>query len=180
MASENYNVSPPFSSYMAALIGMVPAAGATDIFTIAGGKNRRIEVNFITISGISSTAIAVPVSIIKRTTPDTSGTPTLITPVQMDMANPSLSQAVIQSYAANPALGSVTNGGLVASARMILSTGTASVGSTPFMFSFERMYMGCPVLLGPNDLLAINFNGTSVSGGSVDIHVGYNERPLLM
>lgn len=174
MASETTNTPPASASYMAAISGLVPAAAATDILTIAGAPNRIIQINQITISGIATAAAAVPISIIKRTTANTAGTSAPMTAVSLDSRN-GVALATLLTYTANPTLGSVTGGGSIATARLILSTASASVGSSPIVFSFERMYMKMPILLSASELLCVNYGGATASGNSIDLSISFTE-----
>lgn len=175
MTQESTNVASPDPAYMSAIVGLVPAAAATDIFTISGVANKIVRVNQIMISGIATAAAAIPISIVKRTTANTAGTATTVSPVAMDSSQKSASNALIQAYTANPTLGSITNGGPIAAARMILSTASASVGSSPTTFAFERMYLKQPVLIGANESLCVNYGGITAAGNSIDIAIAYSE-----
>lgn len=56
MPAESINVAPSKLSFMAAVSGLVPAAAATDILTIAGLGGRIITINQIVVSGIATAA----------------------------------------------------------------------------------------------------------------------------
>lgn len=177
-ASENANVPLERPSFMAAINGHVPAASATDIFTISGKAGKVIRVNQIQIGGIATSATAVPVSIIKRSTANTGGTSSVVPAVALDSATSgSAADAVVSAYTANPG-GLGTALGKITSARMILSTASASVGSAPIVFAFERMYMRLPTLRGANESLCIDYGGTTVAGNSVDISISWTEEQI--
>lgn len=177
MAQESTNVPPEKASFMAAISGLVPAASGTDIFTITGVTGRAIRINQIQISGIATAATAVPISIIKRSTVNASGTSSPVTAVAMDTVNSgTASSAIVLAYTANPTLG--TPVGSIATARMILSTASASVGTSPIVFAFERMYMRMPILRNANESLCLNYGGATASGNSIDISIAWTEESL--
>ena len=178
MASESTNVPNEKASFMAASSGLVPVAGATDIFTITGKAGRAIKINQIQISGIATSAAAVPISIVKRSSANTGGTATQVTAVGMDSTNSgSAASATVQAYTANPgALGAPI--GSISTARMILSTASASVGTAPIVFAFERMYMKMPVLRDGTESLCINYGGATAAGNSIDVSVSWTEEQV--
>jgi len=176
MAQESTNVPNEKASFMAASSGLVPAASATDIFTITGKAGRVVRINQIQISGIATAAAAIPISIVKRSTANSGGTSTAVTAVNLDTANSgSAAQATVLAYTANPSsLGTAV--GNVSTARMILSTASASVGTAPIVFAFERMYMKLPTLRDATESLCINYGTSTAAGNSLDISVSWTEE----
>jgi len=176
MPQDSTNFPPNKASFMAAVSGLVPAASATDIFTITGKPGRVITINQIQISGIATSATAIPISIIKRSTANTGGTAAAVTAVPMDTGMPSVAGASVQSYTANPTTGNAV--GNVSTARLILSTASASVGSSPIVFSFERMYMRAPSLRDATESLCVNYGGATAAGNSLDISISWIEEQV--
>lgn len=176
MPVDSTNVPNEKASFMAAVSGLVPAASATDILTIAGASNRVIKINQIQISGIATAAAAIPISLIRRSAVNTGGTSAALTAVLMDTANTGTSAAAsVLTYTANPS-GLGTAVGTVTTARMILSTASASVGTAPIVISFERMYMKPLTLRSASELLCINYGGSTASGNSLDISISWTEE----
>jgi hypothetical protein len=163
---------------MAAISGLVPASSATDIFTISGKAGRAIKINQIQISGIATSAAAIPIAIIKRSTSNSGGTSATLAAVNLDSINSSATPAAsVLTYTANPAsLG--TSLGNIATARMILSTAAASVGTTPIVLSFERMYMRPPTLRDSTESICINYGGSTAAGNSLDICISWTEEVM--
>ena len=178
MALENTNTAPDKASYIAAISGLIPVAAATDIFTITGKPGRIVKINQIQISGIATSAAAVPISIIKRSTANAGGSPATVTAVGMDSANSAAqANAQVLAYSANPAsVGTAL--GSIATARMILSTASASVGTAPLAFIFERMYMKSPALRDATESVCINYGGATVAGNSIDISISWTEEQI--
>lgn len=176
MAQENTNVPPSYACFMAAISGLVPAASATDILTISGKAGRAIKINQIQISGIATAATAIPIAVIKRSTSNTGGTSATLAAVNLDSSTASAAAAAsVLTYTANPsALG--TSLGNLATARMILSTASASVGTSPIVISFERMYMRMPTLRDSTESICINYGGATASGNALDISISWTEE----
>lgn len=177
MAAENTNVPPIKASFFASISGLVVANAGTDFFTITGADGRRITVNRIMVSGIAGTAAAVPLTVVKRSAANTGGTSTSPTAVPSDSAFPSSASAVVRAYTVNPS-GLGTAVGTVSAARIILSTASASVGSTPIEFNFERMYHRPVVLNGSSEVLALNFGGSTVASNALDLMIAWTEEVI--
>lgn len=178
MAAENTNVPPGKASFLAAVSGLVVAASATDFFTITGAVGKKVTINRIMVSGIATSATAVPLSVVKRSAVNSGGTATTPTPVPTSSNYPNGAAgafAVVRAYTANPAsLGTAV--GTVSAARMILSTASASVGSTPIEFNFERMYHPPIVLNDATEVLALNYGGATAAGNAVDLMIAWTEE----
>jgi len=176
MPQESINIPPARLSFMAAVSGLVPAASATDIFTITGRAGRLITINQVQLSGIATAATAVPISIIKRSTANAGGTSGAVTAVNMDTGNPLASGATVRSYTASPTPGTAV--GTISTARMILSTASASVGTSPIVFGFERMFMKAPTLRDATESICINYGGATAAGNSLDISISWTEEQV--
>ena len=93
------------ATYCATITGLVPPAAATDIFTIIGSATKTIRISRIQFSGRATAAAACDVSIVKRSTADTGGTPgTVPTIVPLDSTD-AAATAVCATYTAVPTLG---------------------------------------------------------------------------
>ena len=177
MAVESTNVPPTKASFYAAISGLAIAASGTDFFTITGAVGRRVTINRIMVSGVAGTAAAVPLTLVKRSAPNTGGTATTPTAVNADSTLPSTASAVVRAYTVNPA-GLGTAVGTVSAARVILSTASASVGSTPIEFNFERMYHRPVTLNSDQEVLALNFGGTTVASNACDLMIAWTEEAV--
>lgn len=157
--------------YSAGIIGLVPAASATDIFTITGSATRTVRVTEIWLQGTITTAGAVVAQLVKRSAANTGGTSTAPTRVPHDSANPAATATVL-AYTANPSgLGALV--GIVRPTReMVLAP--ASVSSAPRLpFNFTGMDV---VLRGTSEVLALNLNGVTVTGGNFAAWVTWVEE----
>jgi len=177
MAAENTNVPPRKASFMAAISGLVVAASGTDFFTITGAAGKRVTINRISISGIATSATAVPLAIIKRSAANVGGTKSAVAGVTCDSAIATSAAASVAAYTANPSsLGTAV--GTVCAARIILSTPSASVGSAPIEFNYERMYMPAISLNSASEVLAVNYGGATAAGNAIDVMVAWTEEAL--
>lgn len=176
MASESTNVPTTKQSFAASISSLVAAAAATDILGISGVANRQITINRIMVSGTATAASAIPIAIVKRSTLNTGGVSTPVPAVAMDSRDTAGASAVISAYTANPVTGALV--GAITSARMILSSTSASVGINPTVFDFERMYKKLPVIVNANEMLCLNYGGATASGNTLDISIEWTEERI--
>src|SRR5260370_1349299 len=159
-------------TYSAAKVGLVPAASATDIFTITGSASKIIRVTHIEITATTTaaTAAALDILLLKRNVANTGGTSTgSPTPVPHDINAPTVSATVL-AYTANP-----TVGGLQATAirnskffqTLATYTATDFPVVTPLISDFGNRPASAIILRGITDVLAINLNGVSASAGAL-------------
>lgn len=163
------------ASYAAAIQGLVPAASATDIFTIAGSGTKTIRITRLEVSGIATTIVDTSVQFIVRSTADTGGTSTAPTAVKYDSTNPAAT-ATIAAYTANPT-GLGTSVGLVRTSKCIFNLVAPTAGSESgrLIEDFGDRPAQAVVLRGATQVLAVNLNGVTISGGSLDISVEWTE-----
>jgi hypothetical protein len=137
------------------------AATATDYFTLSNPatSNKIFRVTFVR-SVSTSTANNTPnVYFYKRTTSNTGGTTSTLTPTYYDTNNPTVSGVAV-SYSANPsALGTGT---LVYGSHAFSSSGTTNI--SPIELTFGQRPSQC-LALRPGELFAANFGGQTVPGG---------------
>lgn len=164
-------VSP---TYRAAITGLVPASSATDVFTLYGSATKTIGIKEICFSGRATAAANADVQLIMRTAVNTSGTSTAPTIVKSDSTD-GVATATVLAYTANPTTGA---GSLYDSEQVSLgnlTTGLAQ-GNAPFCWHWHDIPgVKSPVLRGVAQGLAINLNGSSYSGGLLDITVIWTE-----
>jgi hypothetical protein len=165
-------VSAPGAGYSAAVQGLAPAATPTDVFTIAGSASKVILPTKIVISCTQTTAGAIDVLFIKRSTADTLGTSTAPTAVRHD-SNSAAATATLAAYTANPTLGTaVGNVGTYKLACLAPAT------ATPQDALIERFGPpGAPLLVrGTAEQLVVNLNSVTVTGGSFNIRIEWVEQ----
>ena len=148
------------------------AGAPTDVFILNGSATKVIRVINVQFAMSSTTAVAVPVQLIVRSTANTggSGGSGVVTPHD---SNNSATTTTNTFYAANPTLGTQT-GTMVRSAQYY-SSSTTVAGSPTIQWSLGQDGGQPIVLRGTAQGMAINLNGTTISGGKIDISVTWTE-----
>ena len=164
-------------TYSSTIAVLAPAATATDIFTLTGSATRNIKVRRIVVDGIKTATSHEVVQIIKRSTANTGGTSTTPAAVPHDSTN-AAATAVARAYTANPTLGTAV--GTILAKRVVFKAQTPanaqSVGAgTVFDERFGDANQAI-ILRGVNDVLAVNLNGVTLTGGSVNVTVEWSEE----
>lgn len=158
-------------AYSAGILSLAPAASATDFFTITGSATKTIRVTEFNLQCTETTAGAVAVQIVKRSTANSGGTSTAPTVVPHDSAS-SAGTATVLAYTANPTTGSLV--GLVRATREVwlAPASVANAPRNPF-----TLYNGLPIVLrGTGEVLAINLNGVTVTGGACAVWATWTEE----
>jgi hypothetical protein len=154
-------------------IAFASAATATDIFTITGSASKTIRVLRIGFSATQTTAAAVNVLVIKRSTADTGGTSAAATAVPMDSSDAAASATVL-NYTANPTPG--TSVGTVRAVRAFIPTTALASASQYYEFDFGQLAEKAVVLRGTTQVLALNLNSVTVTGGAWTCWVEWTEE----
>jgi hypothetical protein len=156
-----------------ASVTVAPAATATDVVTLAGSATTTIRITLVRISGISTTAITTPVLLIKRSAANTGGTSAALTRVPHD-SNSAAATAAGLSYTVNPtALGAAV--GTVRQDRLSFAV-TGSTAQDPIVWDFGDRPAQAIVLRGTTQILAINLNGVTITGGSISVDIEWTEE----
>jgi hypothetical protein len=161
------------ATYRAVKIALAPAASATDIFTITGSASKTVRVTRVRVSGTETTAGHATFQLIKRSTADTAGTSAAVSAVPLDSTD-AAATATVLSYTANPTLG--TTVGTVAASRIFLPAPATATGEESLLFTFGDLAAKALVLRGTSQVLAVNLNGVTVTGGSLHIEVEWTEE----
>lgn len=152
-------------TYSAVVIGLTPAASATDLITITGSASRTVEVQNVTCTGVSTAAATGTLVGLLRSTANTGGTSSAVTATPLISTAPTATATVL-SYTANP-----TTGTLVGNVRAnYISTTTATstaVAATPMVWDFNQASpVMPPTLIGAANVFAINGNGATFASGT--------------
>ena len=132
----------PKATYSAVFIGLVPAASTTDLFCINGAAAKTIRLQSIRISGSAGTTLSLPVTILRRVTLNTGGTPASTT------ANPAntISRrdttqappvATLISWTANPTIND-TSPTYIDSAQLAISLTTMATVGNIVLFDWAK------------------------------------------
>lgn len=146
------------------------AASATDIFTITGNATTTVYVTKVIVSGIQTTAGLAEVLLVKRSTANTGGTSTAVTAVPHD-ANDAAASATLLKYTANPTTG--TPVGTIRRGYNPIAGATSVVNP---LVTYEFGDKGRPIILrGTAQVLAVNLNGVTLTGGTFDVAIEWFE-----
>lgn len=155
-------------------IGFASATTATDIFTITGSASKTIRILRVAFSAQETTAGVANVLLIKRSAANTGGTSAAATAVPHD-SNDVTASATVLSYTANPsALGAAV--GTVRAARVFIPTTGTDVADFINEWDFGTNSEKAIVLRGTAQVLAINLNATTVTGGTWTCYVEWTEE----
>lgn len=162
-----------YGLFMAASAPFTPGTTPQDVFTISGSATRTVQVVWMAITTVQTSAGTNAWSLVKRSTANSGGTSATVAGVPLDDAFPAAT-AVVRQYTANPTAGTLI--GSMWSGRVPSPAPATAVGD------FEKIV---PVggrgtrttLSGTTDVLAWNFAGAALpSGLSVQAVVCWTEN----
>jgi hypothetical protein len=160
-------------TYAAASAPFAVAATPTDIFTITGSATKTIQVTKLALNCTQTTAGEINVLVIKRSTANTAGTAVAATVVSVDSAN-AAGTATVNAYTANPTLGT-TVGNI--RARKMFVPGVASAAEIAKGELLDPPYNSQLLTLrGTTQVLAINLNSTTLTGGNCVAYAEWTEK----
>ncbi|MFA6875729.1 MAG: hypothetical protein WCQ87_03750 [Parabacteroides sp.] len=164
------NTEGQAATYGVSGVANTPAATPTDIVTLYGSATKTVKIKRVTVSGQATTAGSMPVSLVKRTAVNTTGTSSAPSIAKFDSTD-GAATATPLLYTANPsALGA---GVMVAS--QTLNMGVAGAADTVY-FDFSNRNDKAIYLHGVAEGLAINLNGATVpTAGTFGYTVEFEE-----
>jgi hypothetical protein len=150
------------STYSASAAFSNTTVGSGDLYCIYGSATKTVKVKGARITGVASGAsTTASLSLVRRSTADTGGTPTVLTNVSSDSNNPAGTATVTQYGGANlPTAG--TTVGNVRSRYISLPLPTV-VGVSEGLFQFTPYWDQPQVLRGVNQGLCVNASANSTS-----------------
>jgi hypothetical protein len=170
---QNAPVDGVKATYCAVTKNLSPAASATDIFVITGSASKTVRITRLVVSATQTTASQVYLGLDLGSTADTGGTSAAVNATKLNSSNPAAS-ATVASYSANPTKGSSST--IWASTIFVPALSTTSYAApTEIRFGGPSPEQAV-VLQGTAQQLAVNLNGSTVTGGSYDIAVYWTEE----
>lgn len=169
---SSVNVGGTRATYSAVISDLLVGALATDFFTLTGSATKTIRVTKIGFSGFATAAAQPDVILLKRSTANSAGTSSTRTAIPHDSTS-AAATAVVRAYTANP-----TTGTLVGQMRVIQSfmTGTTTQPTVEYVWEFGEGPSQGIILRGTSEVLALNLDGVTVLGLSVDIYIEFTEE----
>jgi len=147
-------------------------SSAGDLFCISGSATKIIKVKVIHVSAIASAAVNSTLSVVRRSTLDTGGTPTAVTPTPSD-SNNAAGTAVVTGYGTAPTTGTLI-GRIRAQKLAVGTTSSASFSTVPALFNFSSFWDQAQVLRGVNQAICVDIDATS--GGIWEIDAEFTEE----
>ncbi len=161
------------ATYVAGTSASALATSATDVLTVTGSATKTVRITKIYVSLTATTAISVPVSLIRRSSANTGGTSAALAATPRDTNN-AAATAAVALYTANPtALG--TQVGTVLETGKIPAPVTGGAVQVT-VFEFGTGSNQAIVLRGTAQVLSLNVGGTTVAGGSIAVAVQWTEE----
>lgn len=111
--------------------------------------------------------------LIKRSTANSAGTSSTPAVVPLDSTN-AAGTAVVKAYTANPTLGSAV--GTIVSRKATVTTAAGAIPEVPLVIQFGQGQAQEIVLRGVAQMLCLNLNGATMTGGSLNIDILWTEE----
>jgi hypothetical protein len=160
------------ATYAASIVGLVPAAAATDIVCITGSATKTVRVQNFHISGIATAATAANIVVLKRSTANSGGTSTAPTRVALDSVQ-AAATATVLAYTANNTPGTLVGNTDARTLPLGLTT-APSPATTEFNFGSDNRKV--PVLRGITQVLCLNWAGQTIAGNLVNVDTNWTEE----
>ncbi len=163
---------PERATFGAGVSGFTLGTAPTDILTIQGAVGKVVRIKSIIINGNSGTTAAYPLLLIRRSSANTAGTSTAVTPTAHDTLDGS-SAATVRYYTANASsLG--TSVGTMHVGRLVAAN-AANLDRLALQYSWQNDK--AIILRGASDYLVLNMNGASLSATTtLDIDLLWTEE----
>lgn len=161
------------TTYSASATNIAAAATATDIFTITGSATKTVRVTRIVISGVQTTAGIGSILLIKRSTANSAGTSAAMTAIPHD-SNNAAATATALSYTVNPTTGTAV--GTLRSEKYLVAAPASTSDQTSLVWDFGNRPGQAIVLRGIAQVLAVNLNGVTFTGGSFSCYIEFTEE----
>lgn len=149
----------------------------TDLFSLAGSATKKIRLVHAELSGTATTSTSSDVLLVKRSTANTGGTPTTITPVKHDTQTPGgACTATIATYGSAPTLGTLV--GAVKDAQLTLPPAASSTPALTYLPWDFGTHNEEPVALnGTAENVGLNFQGVAwPAGGKISVSLTWSEE----
>lgn len=164
--------SSTIRTYSTTALGFAPAIACTDFFTITGNAVDVVTVKKIVVTGAQTTSAQIQILLVKRSTANTGGTGFPLTGVPHDSNDAAASSAAV-IYTANPTTGTLV--GVMRAQRIFINA--PAVGSSEVVtWDFGANTSKGVVLRGLAQVLAVNLNGATITGGTFDVYIEWTEE----
>jgi hypothetical protein len=172
------NIAKVRETYGATQKSLVPAASATDVFTITGSASKTVYIHKIIVTGNRTAHAHDLIVLIKRSTANSGGTSSTLTSVSYDSTN-AAATAVVRSYTANPTLGTAVGEIYAKRVSFPVQTPSNAQGNGGSVNPWQWIYsdIGQPIVLrGTSQVLAVNLNAVTIAGGNIQCSIEWSEE----
>jgi hypothetical protein len=161
-------------TYRAGMVGLVPAAAATDVFGVCGSATKTVIITRMQATGVATAATTADAIIVKRSTADTLGTSTAPALVPLDSSSVAATATAL-GYTANPTTGTLV--GNVASQKIVLTTAAAASQMYPILQYWPNNITQGLTLRGTAECAYLNWNAQTIAGNSINVDAEWIETP---
>jgi len=161
------------ATYSAATAAYAPYANAADIVNISGSASKKVRVLRIAVSGRASAANQLDVTVTKRASANSGGSPTALIAVPHDSGDGAATAAVV-AYSAAPTPG--TPIGMIRAVQSNVSAAGSGGAATPVEFDFGWCNDKTLVLNGAAENLSVGLNGTVPAGTVLNVFIEWTEE----
>lgn len=177
LVDQNDNPFANRATYRSESMGYAGYATPTDMVGMCGSATKTVFITVFTLSAASTAQAIQTIYFVRRTAPDTGGTPTTGPAAPLDSADAAASTAPV-TFGSAPSLGASAGNVTIS---INTSTVLTGIGSALSISQFAPI--GTPVtfsqpltLRGTSDCIYANYNGAALSGGFVAaIHIEWIE-----
>jgi hypothetical protein len=173
--SPNSGVKPyQRTTYTVGVSNFGIAGAPTDVALISGSASTVVRITHVLISVTSTTAVVIPVTLVKRSAANTGGSSGIgaITPLD---SNDAASTASNLFYATNPTALGAAVGTMVRAAKYFCEVATPTSAAEVLDWPLGNNDAKPVVLRGTAQTLCVNFGGVTIAGGTVTIVFEYTE-----
>lgn len=167
--ADNDPLRPTFATFV---FGYTPYANPTDVLMIQGSPSRIVRIREISVTGTATTASNIGILTVRRSTPNTGGSPTVV-PLYPRDQNDAAATSTVSLFGSAPALGTLI-GGTDGGRLNIAPPANGGIDRLPLQYSWFNDK--APILRGVNDCLCINLAGIAwPAGGQLDFNIVVTE-----
>lgn len=160
-------------TYFMSLQGFATGTTNQDVFNLIGSATKVIRVTRVRFSMTTTTAVTIPVQLIKRSTANTGGTGGVAVLGPYD-SNDAAATATNFAYTANATTFGTVVGTAVRSDKYFALVATPTTAAQVLDWEFGN-HSKCPTLRGTAQQLCINLGGVTIAGGNVSISFEWTE-----
>lgn len=160
------------ATYIGQILGLVPAAAATDVWCLNASATKSVHIRRVTLSGTATAVATIPIVLIRRNTLDTGGTSSTPNITSASTNNPTATAGPIQ-YTANPTITDSTSHQTIRDQILTLGPTTPVAGELPTMIDWyfgthnDAYNQGADLAKGSTQQFCINWGAATTAGNAL-------------